>query len=159
MGIDPGLAIVGYSLIDNGEDEKRLLVSGSIQTDKNKSDAERLCEILSDMDTLLEQLSPDCVAVEKLYYSSNIKTATQVAQAKGVILATLAKHNIPYTEYTPTSVKQVITGYGKATKNEVAQAVKRSVSYQTFPKLDDTVDSIAIALCHSRNLIGDMKNG
>lgn len=155
MGIDPGLAIVGYSLIENGEDEKRLLISGSIQTDKNKDDAQRLCEILSDMETLLEQLKPDCVAVEKLYYSSNIKTATQVAQAKGVILATLAKHNIPYYEYTPTSVKQVITGYGKASKNEVAQAVKMSVTCQNFPKLDDTVDSIAIALCHSRNIIGE----
>lgn len=153
LGIDPGLAIVGYSILDINNGESVLESSGSIQTDKDKSDAKRLLEIESDMQTIINTYKPDIASIEKLFYFRNQKTIIPVAEARGVILSVLEKNNIPIYEYTPIEVKQVITGYGRATKEEVAKIVEMSVKYKKLPKLDDTLDSIAIALCYSRNNI------
>ena len=156
LGIDPGLAIVGYSVLDIEKDDNILVSSGSIQTDKNKSDSERLFEIMIDMQTIIDKYKPDVASVEKLFYFKNQKTVIPVAEARGVILAILQKNNIKIAEYTPIEVKQMITGYGRASKNEVAKIVQMSIKYNKLPKLDDTLDSIAIALCYSRTnmLIG-----
>lgn len=151
IGIDPGLAIVGFSIIDKNSEENILSASGSIQTDKNKSDSARLLEIENDLQTILDKYKPDIASVEKLFYFKNQKTIIPVAEARGVILAVLEKNSIPIYEYTPIEVKQVITGYGRASKEEVARIVEMSVKYNKLPKLDDTLDSIAIALCYSRN--------
>lgn len=151
LGIDPGLAIVGYSIVENNKDENILLTSGSIQTDKNKTDAQRLFEIETDLQTIIDRYKPDAASIEKLFYFKNQKTIIPVAEARGVILSVLQRNNIPIGEYTPIEVKQMITGYGRATKDEVAKIVEMSVKYKKLPKLDDTVDSIAIALCYSRN--------
>ncbi len=153
IGIDPGLAIVGYSIIDIEKGEHILTSSGSIQTDKTKTDASRLFEIETDMQTIINKYKPDMASVEKLFYFKNQKTIIPVAEARGVILSVLEKNSIPVYEYTPIEVKQMITGYGRATKNEVAKIVEMTVKYKKIPKLDDTVDSIAIALCCSRNNI------
>lgn len=153
LGIDPGLAIVGYSIIDVVKDENILVSSGSIQTDKNKTDAERLLEIEIDLQTIIDKYSPDVASVEKLFYFKNQKTIIPVAEARGVILAVLQRNNISISEFTPIEVKQMITGYGRATKDEVAKIVQMCIKYKKLPKLDDTLDSIAIALCHSRNNI------
>ncbi len=153
IGIDPGLAIVGYSIIDKINGENILFSSGSIQTDKSKTDASRLYEIESDMQTIIDKYKPNAASIEKLFYFKNQKTVIPVAEARGVILSVLEKNKIPIYEYTPIEVKQMITGYGRASKDEVAQIVKMSVKYKTMPKLDDTIDSIAIALCFSRNEI------
>ncbi|MBQ9245432.1 crossover junction endodeoxyribonuclease RuvC [bacterium] len=153
LGIDPGLAIVGYSVLDIEKDENILETSGSIQTDKTKTDAERLLEIETDMQTILSMYKPEIASVEKLFYFKNQKTVIPVAEARGVILSVLQKNGIPIFEYTPMEVKQVITGYGRATKEEVAKIVEMSIKYKKLPKLDDTLDSIAIALCYSRNNI------
>lgn len=154
LGLDPGIAIVGYSLIDIDGDVLNFAGSGSIQTSKNKTDAQRLAEIAEDMDEIIKTYSPDVAAVEKLFFFKNQKTVIPVAQARGVILMSLAKHGIEYGEYTPIEVKQTITGYGRADKIEVANAVEMMVEKngKNWPKLDDTVDSIAIAVCHARNL-------
>lgn len=152
LGIDPGLAIVGYAIINNNDDEIILEHSGSIQTDKNLSDSERLLEIYNDLSTIVETFKPDCSAIEKLYFFKNQKTIIPVAEARGVIMTVLQKYNIPTNEYTPIEVKQVLTGYGRATKKEVEQMVKISLNTDNIPKLDDTVDAVAIAICHSRNL-------
>jgi crossover junction endodeoxyribonuclease RuvC len=128
-----------------------LETSGSIQTDKTKTDSQRLLEIETDMQTLIDKYKPDTASIEKLFYFKNQKTVIPVAEARGVILSVLEKNSIPIYEYTPIEVKQVITGYGRATKEEVAKIVEMSVKYKKLPKLDDTVDSIAIALCYSRN--------
>ena len=156
LGIDPGLAIVGYSVLDIEKEDNLLVSSGSIQTDKNKSDAERLVEIMIDMQTIIDKYKPDVASVEKLFYFKNQKTVIPVAEARGVILAILQKNNIKIAEYTPIEVKQMITGYGRASKDEVAKIVQMSIKYNKLPKLDDTLDSIAIALCYSRTnmLIG-----
>ena len=153
LGIDPGIAIVGYSIIDVQDDAYSLVTSGSIQTDKNKSEAGRLLEISSDMEEILKTYKPDTAGVEKLYFFKNQKTIIPVAQARGVIMMMLEKYSIDAVEYTPLVVKQTITGYGRASKEEVAEAVEKMVDKngKNWPKLDDTVDSIAIAVCHDRN--------
>lgn len=151
LGIDPGLAIVGYSIIDTQKEENILVSSGSIQTDKTKSDAERLYEIETDMQTIIDKYKPDEASIEKLFYFKNQKTIIPVAEARGVILSVLQKNSIKISEFTPMEVKQMMTGYGRASKDEVARAVEMSIKYEKLPKLDDTLDSIAIALCHSRN--------
>ncbi|HIS90005.1 TPA: crossover junction endodeoxyribonuclease RuvC [Candidatus Avigastranaerophilus faecigallinarum] len=153
LGIDPGLAIVGYSVIDIIKDKNILVSSGSIQTDKDKTDAERLLEIENDMQTIIEKFQPDFASIEKLFYFKNQKTIIPVAEARGVILSVLQKNQIKIQEFTPIEVKQIITGYGRATKDEVAKIVQMSIEYKKLPKLDDTLDSIAIALCLARNNI------
>ncbi len=150
LGIDPGLAIVGYSILEINKDETMLVSSGSIQTDKNKSDASRLYEIQSDLITIIEKYKPQAASIEKLFYFKNQKTVIPVAEARGVILSVLESKSVPIYEYTPIEVKQMITGYGRASKDEVARIVEMSIKYKKLPKLDDTLDSIAIALCCSR---------
>ena len=153
LGIDPGLAIVGYSVIDTVKDKNILVSSGSIQTNKDKTDSERLLEIETDMQTIIENFQPDFASIEKLFYFKNQKTIIPVAEARGVILSVLQKNQIKIQEFTPIEVKQIITGYGRATKDEVAKIVQMSIEYKKLPKLDDTLDSIAIALCLARNNI------
>ena len=155
LGIDPGMAIVGYSVIDYDGNDIMLLHSGSIQTDKTKTESARLLEIYNDMTTVVQSCKPDVCAIEKLFFFRNQTTVMPVAHARGVILTVLEKFKIPIFEYTPMEVKQVLTGYGRADKKEVEQMVKLSLGTDNLPKLDDTVDSIAIAICHTRtSMIG-----
>ena len=153
LGIDPGMAIVGYAIVEIKGDKPVLLGSGSIQTDKNNSDSKRLLEIFNDLSVIVEKYKPDCASVENLFFFKNQKTVIPVAEARGVILTVLEKYNIPTYSYTPMEVKQVLTGYGRAEKKEVEQMVKIALDTDTLPKLDDTVDAIAIAICHSRSLV------
>lgn len=153
LGIDPGMAIVGYGMIEITQDKITLLTSGSIQTDKKLDDSKRLLEIYNDLSKIVEMYSPDCASVEQLFFFKNQKTIIPVAEARGVILTVLEKHQIPTFSYTPMEVKQVLTGYGRADKKEVEQMVKINLETDDLPKLDDTVDAIAIAICHSRTLI------
>ena len=153
LGIDPGMAIVGYGLIETDEFDKITLIgSGSIQTNKNLSDSKRLLEIYNDLSNIVELYKPDCASVEQLFFFKNQKTIIPVAEARGVILAVLEKYGIPVYSYTPMEVKQVLTGYGRADKKEVENMVKLSLETANLPSLDDTVDAIAIAICHHRNL-------
>ena len=151
LGIDPGMAIVGYGMIETESNNINLLSSGSIQTNKNLNDSKRLLEIFNDLSELVEKLQPDCAAVENLFFFKNQKTVIPVAEARGVILTVLEKYNIPTYSYTPMEVKQVLTGYGRAEKKEVQQMVGIALQTDKLPKLDDTVDAIAIAICHSRS--------
>ena len=153
LGIDPGMAIVGYGLIEVENSEITLLTSGSIQTDKKLSDSKRLLEIYNDLTTIVEKYKPDCASVEELFFFKNQKTVIPVAEARGVIITVLEKFNVPIYSYTPMEVKQVLTGYGRAEKKEVEQMVKITLNSDNLPKLDDTVDAIAIAICHSRSAI------
>lgn len=153
LGIDPGMAIVGYGIIEAEDNNIILTASGSIQTDKNLSDSKRLLEIYNDLTTIVEKYKPDCASVEELFFFKNQKTVIPVAEARGVIITVLEKFNIPIFSYTPMVVKQVLTGYGRAEKKEVEQMVKIALNSDKLPKLDDTVDAIAIAICHSRSVI------
>ena len=152
LGIDPGMAIVGYGLIEVEGDNIQLLASGSIQTDKKLTDSKRLLEIYNDLTTIVKKYKPDCASIEELFFFKNQKTEIPVAEARGVILTVLESLNIPMFGYTPMEVKQVLTGYGRADKKEVEQMVQITLNNTKLPKLDDTVDAIAIAICHSRSL-------
>ena len=151
LGIDPGMAIVGYGLIDITDSKPMLLASGSVQTNKNLSDSKRLLEIFNDLSTVIETYKPDCASVENLFFFKNQKTIIPVAEARGVILTVLEKFNIPAYSYTPMEVKQVLTGYGRADKKDVERI---SLNTNVLPKLDDTIDAIAIAICHYQNIKG-----
>ena len=153
LGIDPGMAIVGYGMIRQDKDNIELLTSGSIQTDKKLDDSKRLLEIYNDLSQVVEKYQPDCASVEQLFFFKNQKTIIPVAEARGVILTVLEKYGIPTYSYTPMEVKQVLTGYGRADKKEVEQMVRITLRAQELPKLDDTVDAIAIAICHSRTIL------
>lgn len=151
LGIDPGLGIVGYSIVEYDGETPVLLHSGSVQTQKEAREASRLLEIFNDMTSIVETYKPDCAAIEKLFFFRNRTTVMPVAHARGVILTVLEKFGVPIYEYTPMEVKQVLTGYGRADKKEVEQMVKLSLGVEALPKLDDTVDAIAIAICHTRS--------
>ncbi len=152
LGIDPGIGITGYGLIETDGEKIELLTSGSIQTDKNLPVSKRLLEIYKDIKELCSKLSPDSAGIEQLFFFKNQKTIIPVAEARGVILTALEEMGIKTGEYTPLTVKQTITGHGRATKEEVREMVKRFVEINKNTKLDDTVDAIAIAICHSRNI-------
>ena len=152
LGIDPGMAIVGYSILDFNGKDLALLHSGSIQTAKHTREPARLLEIFNDMTTIVEKFRPDVCSIEKLFFFRNRTTVMPVAHARGVILTVLESHNIPVYEYTPMEVKQILTGYGRADKKEVEQMVKFALQTDSLPKLDDTVDSIAIAISHTRSV-------
>lgn len=151
LGIDPGMAIVGYSILDFDGKDIELLHSGSIQTQKGVRESARLLEIFNDMNYIVEKYRPDVCAIEKLFFFRNQTTVMPVAHARGVILTVLEKFGVPIFEYTPMEVKQILTGYGRADKKEVEQMVKISLGTDKLPKLDDTVDSIAIAISYTRS--------
>ncbi len=157
LGIDPGLAIVGYSIIEFEDDNVRLLNSGSVKTSKNNSESQRLLEIYEDITTLIEKYKPDIASVEKLFFFKNQKTVMPVAAARGVIMMALEKCSVPTYEYTPMEVKQALTGYGRAEKKEVEQMVKIALKCDSLPCLDDTVDAMAIAICHTRGVNCDKR--
>ena len=151
LGIDPGLAIVGYSILEYDGKNTQLLHSGSVQTKKGDRESARLLEIFNDITSIVEKYNPDVCAIEKLFFFRNYTTVMPVAHARGVILTILEQHKIPIYEYTPIEVKQILTGYGRADKKEVEQMVKISLETDNLPKLDDTVDSIAIAISYTRS--------
>lgn len=151
LGIDPGMAIVGYCIVDFDGKNLQLLHSGSIQTQKGQRESARLLEIFNDMTFIVEKYQPDICAIEKLFFFRNYTTVMPVSQARGVILTVVEKNNIPIFEYTPIEVKQILTGYGRASKKEVEQMVKISLNTAKLPKLDDTIDAIAIAISYTRS--------
>ncbi len=155
FGIDPGIGITGYSFVEFEDNPKgnffNLISSGSIQTDKNASHPKRLLELKNDINFLIKKYKPNCASIEQLFFFKNQKTIIPVAQARGVILLTLEENSIPMFEYTPLVVKQTITGHGRADKSEVKTMVKNYIEIDENVKLDDTIDSIALALCHAQN--------
>jgi crossover junction endodeoxyribonuclease RuvC len=153
LGIDPGLATLGFGAIaaqTGGTGRSRsetvsLLDFGIIQTPAKTDLGQRLCTIYEDLHALIEQFKPDLVAAEKLFFYRMGNTIL-VAQARGVILLVVAQHQLPLVEYTPAQIKQGITGYGNADKYEVQQAVARELNLETIPKPDDAADALAVAL-------------
>lgn len=152
LGIDPGMAIVGYSIIEFDGDNVSLLNSGSIKTSKDNTESQRLLEIFEDITVLIEKYKPDVASVEKLFFFKNQKTVMPVSAARGVIMMALERCGIHAFEYTPMEVKQILTGYGRAEKKEVEQMVKIALNCDCMPTLDDTVDAMAIAICHTRSI-------
>ena len=151
LGVDPGVAIVGFGVVDSEGGTQRMVQYGAINTPANTPLAARLVQIEQDLMELLQQFKPDEVAIEELFFSKNITTGIAVAHARGVILATVEKAGIPLYEYTPMQVKQAVVGYGLAEKNQVMDMTKRLLKLRSVPKPDDAADALAIAICHARS--------
>ena len=150
LGIDPGFAIVGWGVIDYTADVHRPIAFGAITTEAHTDFNLRLQRIYDDMVELLERSKPDAMAVEKLYFTTNVTTAIQVAQARGVILLAAQQAGVPVYEYTPLQVKTAVTGYGKARKPQVMEMTRRLLHLKEVPKPDDTADALAIAIAHTQ---------
>ena len=151
LGIDPGFAITGYSIIDYQGNKFKLIDSGAITTKAGISFPLRLTKIYDDLSMIIDKYKPDAISVEELFFNNNVKTAINVAQARGVVLVVGCKNNIPTYEYTPLQIKQAVAGYGRADKIQVQKMVKAILNVETLPKLDDTTDSMAAAICHAHS--------
>ena len=151
LGIDPGIAIVGFGLIESNRGSVRMLQYGAVTTEAGLPLATRLVQIENDMTALIAQLKPDEIAVEELFFSKNITTGIAVAHGRGVILCTAERLGVPIFEYTPMQVKQAVAGYGLADKKQVMDMTKRLLKLKAVPKPDDAADALAIAICHARS--------
>ena len=151
LGIDPGIAIVGFGLIEADRGRTQLLNYGAITTPAGLPLARRLVQIEQDMEALIAQLKPDAIAVEELFFSNNITTGIAVAHGRGIILCTAEKSGVPLYEYTPMQVKQAVVGYGSADKHQVMEMTRRILKMEKGARPDDAADAIAIALCHARS--------
>ena len=151
LGIDPGLAIVGWSIIDFDKDGNPIPVDfGAIITEKDKTTSERLKEIYEDMTTIVEKYEPEICGIETLLFYNNATTAIVVGEARGIVLLVLEQHNIPIREFTPLQIKDAVTGYGKADKKQVQEMVKRLCNLEKVPQPDDAADAVAVALACER---------
>lgn len=149
MGIDPGIAITGYSFVrKGGQGSGQAEAYGCIRTPAHTELSSRLLLLYRDLNVLLEEHHPDVVAVEELFFNRNTTTAFPVAQARGVVLLAAAQHGLTVAEYTPLQVKQAVVGYGRAEKQQVQQMVKVLLNLPSLPKPDDVADAMAIAICH-----------
>lgn len=151
LGIDPGVAIVGFGLIESDRGTLRMLQYGAITTPAGLPLAARLAQINRDMEELINTFRPDEISVEELFFSKNITTGIAVAHARGVILCAAEKKKIPIYEYTPMQVKQAVAGYGLADKKQVMDMTRRLLKLKSVPRPDDAADALAIALCHARS--------
>jgi crossover junction endodeoxyribonuclease RuvC len=150
LGVDPGTARLGWGVIDTGEkhrvDQAVCLGYGCIETDKGMTDAQRLVAIAQGLQGVCKQYTPDLVSVEKLFFAKNQKTVMTVSQARGVILYMLEIEQLAVVEFTPMQVKQGLTGYGKAEKQQIQQMVKLLLHLPSLPQPDDAADGLALAL-------------
>lgn len=149
LGIDPGTARIGWAIVEATRGATHTQHFGCITTDKTKQPAERLLVLYDALTKLFHTYDPDCVSVEELFFSKNAKTAIGVGQARGVVLLTAAKHNVPVVSYTPLVVKQAVCGNGRAEKRQVQLMVTRLLKLRAVPQPDDVADALAIALTHA----------
>lgn len=148
LGIDPGTSLTGFGVIEENNNNLKLVDCGCINATKIKPKERKLLTIFQEIDRLLKEFSPKFIAVEKVFFSKNTKTAFSVGEARGITLLLAAKNKIELAEYTPSEVKLAITGYGKATKSQIQYMVKNILGLKDVPKPDDVADALAIAICH-----------
>lgn len=151
LGIDPGVAITGYGVISYIGNKFSMIEAGAVLTEANLELPERLLKINLGIIDIIKRLKPECMAIEELFFNKNIKTALTVGHGRGVAVLTAAKEGLPVFEYTPLQVKQSVVGYGRAEKSQVQHMVKTILNLQQIPKLDDTADALAIAICHAHS--------
>lgn len=149
LGIDPGIGRTGWGMIETQKTKYKVRDFGCIETSSKQSLSERLLEIYQNLEQIMSLEKPDALAIEELFFNTNAKTALIVGQARGVVLLSAARQNIPVAIYTPLQVKIALTGYGRAEKSQIGQMVKLLLKLSTVPKPDDTADALAIALTHT----------
>lgn len=149
LGIDPGMAITGYGVIESGNNTLKVIDYGVITTPSTLETPKRLVTIYEGMHDLIARYEPAEVAIEELFFNKNVKTALTVGHARGVAVLAAAKTGLDLYEYTPLQVKQSVVGYGRAEKSQVQQMVKLLLKLEDIPKPDDAADALAVAICHS----------
>lgn len=160
LGIDPGIAIMGFGFVDKIGHRLVPVQFGSIQTEAGTPTETRLRQIYEASCSLLDEYKPDTMAVEKLFFSKNVTNAFTVGQARGVLLLAAAQRGIPIGEYTPMQVKQAVVGYGGAEKRQVQEMVRMMLKLKAAPKPDDVADALAVAICHAHAAtMNDRLNG
>ncbi len=150
LGIDPGIATVGFGVIQTERNTHKMIQYGVISTPAGWRLSVRLLQIAKDLEQLIDLFRPDAIAVEELFFNTNVKTGISVAHGRGVILMTAEKCGIPLYEYTPLQVKQAVVGYGRAEKMQVMKMTQRLLHLEKIPRPDDAADALAVALCHGR---------
>jgi crossover junction endodeoxyribonuclease RuvC len=148
LGLDPGLATTGFGLVGGDDQGLELVEYGVIRTEAGVALAERLVLLHDAIAELVARSAPDVAAVEELFFSTNARTAMLVGEARGVLLLTLAQAGLPIYEYKPMQVKQAITGYGSADKNQIQQMVRLLLNLDAAPEPDDAADALAVSICH-----------
>ncbi|MDO8873076.1 MAG: crossover junction endodeoxyribonuclease RuvC [Methanoregula sp.] len=148
IGIDPGVARLGYGVIQVDKGVSASLCYGCIQTRAGRRQAERLLTIYTEITALFTRYPPDFLAIEKLFFTKNVTSAMSVSEVRGVILLAAEQHHITVEEYTPNQIKQAITGSGRADKGQMQEMIKRLLHLDEVPKPDDAADGLSIALCH-----------
>ncbi len=152
LGIDPGIATVGFGIIDTGRGmDLQMVRYGAILTEAGLPLAKRLYQINQDLEELIGTFHPDVLSVEELFFNTNITTGIAVAHGRGIILYTSEKLGVPLFEYTPSQVKQAVVGYGKAEKRQVMDMTRRLLKLKKVPRPDDAADALALAICHARS--------
>ena len=159
LGIDPGLATVGFSIVDVEKSKMKLVTCGVISTPAHTSLSSRLDRIFEDMNELISSFSPDVMSIEELFFNTNVTTGIAVAHARGVILLSAYRAGVQVFEYTPLQVKQAVVGYGRAEKNQVIDMVRRILALPAAPKPDDAADAVALAICHARSSTSLLSKG
>jgi len=148
LGIDPGVAAMGYGVVERADGKFRLVSFGVIRTTAAETQARRLMALRSSLVEIAREHAPDVAAVERLFFTTNVKTAMAVGQASGVALATVAEAGLEVTDYTPNEVKQSVVGYGSATKSQVQTMVAALLGLGEPPRPPDAADACALAICH-----------
>ncbi len=151
LGIDPGIAIVGWGIIDYDRMRGKAVDYGAITTGADMKTEDRLAEVFRQMEQILETYKPDAVSIEELFFNTNQKTGIIVAEARGVLVLAATLAGVPIYEYTPLQIKSAVVGYGRAEKKQVITMVTTLLKLETPPKPDDTADALAAALCHAHS--------
>lgn len=159
LGIDPGLATVGFSIVDVEKSKMKLVTCGVISTPAHTSLSSRLDRIFGDMNELISSFNPNVMSIEELFFNTNITTGIAVAHARGVILLSAYRAGVQVFEYTPLQVKQAVVGYGRAEKNQVIDMVRRILALPAAPRPDDAADAVALAICHARSSTSLLSKG
>ncbi len=152
VGIDPGTATTGYGLVRETDNGLEVVDFGVVVTPAGERPEIRLLQLYEALTKIMLQHRPQSGAVEKLFFQRNVSTAIAVGQARGVAMLVMAQNSVTVSEYTPLEVKQAVTGYGKADKNQVQQMVKALLELEDIPRPDDAADALAIAICHLHSI-------
>ena len=152
LGVDPGIATVGFGVVELVGNKYRVLDYGAILTPSDQLFPHRLRSVYNQLNDIIKRYEPDDLAIEELFFNKNVKTAIKVGHARGVEILAAVNHDIEVYEYTPLQVKQAVVGYGRAEKRQVQEMVKILLNLDKIPKPDDVADALAVAICHGSSL-------
>ena len=152
LGVDPGIATVGYGVVELVGNKYRVIDYGAILTPSDQLFPDRLRSVYDQLNDVIIKHRPDDLAIEELFFNKNVKTAIKVGHARGVEILAAVNHDLEVYEYTPLQVKQAVVGYGRAEKRQVQEMVKILLNLEKIPKPDDVADALAVAICHGSSL-------